>query len=497
MLSILRLAFLCALGLSLLTAQTRPAAVSWSRYLPAGGFDVAVATAVDAGGDIWVAGHSYGKYEAYGPNEPYQLQNKGASDIFLARFRPFPDGTAQVLFFTWIGGGGIEELGDMKLDNLGRVVLTGVTHSNDFPLAGNAAQTAFGGDIDVFVAVVDPNAGGSASLIYSTYYGGAGREYAKALAVSGTGRVALGGYTTADDLPFVTNGAQPNRRGGTDMFLLTINDVVGGGFSYATYLGGAGTDTLTSIAWDPQDRVWFTGSAGSEDFPVTEGAYNTASSGFFDAVLVGIDPNVSGLAGYLYATLLGGQGNDEGRSLLRQADGSFLISGLTFSLDFPIIGEPLQNALAGSSDLFITRLDPRLSGQDQIRYSTYFGGSGTDIPYSMTAIGTGSVAIAGYSMSGLLPTTDNALQRTPKSGFAEGMVAVLSIDARGGFGRSLVTYFGGSSTDVINSVSVDPVNPGSLIFAGYTTSADLATTDGTIRENPAPSPTAFITRINQ
>jgi hypothetical protein len=423
--------------------------------------------------------------------------NTGASDIFLVKFRPFPDGTAQVLFFTWIGGGGIEELADMKFDEFGRIVITGTTASNDWPVAGNAAQTRFGGDIDTFLAVIDPNAGGAASLFYSTYYGGVGRELARALAISRTGRVAVAGQTASEDAPFVTGGAQPNRRGGIDIFLFTVNSTAAGGFSYASYLGGQGTDTCSSIVWDANETLWFTGNTGSTDFLVTDNAYQRASSGFFDAYLVNIDPKAAGLAGYSFATYLGGQGNDEGRALVQMPDGTFFISGLTFSRDYPLYGAPLQTELAGASDLFLTRINPRLAPEDQILYSSYFGGTGTDVPYSMTLVANNTLAVAGYSMSGLFPVSPDAIQRTPSSAFADGILALFTVESTTRLSRNYATYFGGSSTDLINSVSVDPLNPRSLVFAGTTTSADFLTTDGSIRPNPNPSPSAFLTRLDR
>ncbi|MDX2268005.1 MAG: hypothetical protein NW208_07855 [Bryobacter sp.] len=477
-------------------AQTT-ARVAWSSILRGGGFDVAVRTLVEPGGDVWVGGHSFGKYEAYGPNEPFSTQNKGASDIFLVKFRPFPDGTAQVLFFTWLGGGGVEELADMKFDNLGRIVLTGITFSNDWPVAGNAAQTVFGGDVDSFIAVVDPNEGGAASLFYSTYYGGAGREFARALAVSASGRIAMAGNTASEDLPFVTQGAQPNRRGGTDIFLLTINDSAAGGFSYASYLGGDGTDTATSILWDAEETLWFTGNTGSTDFPVTDNAYRRESSGFFDAYLAHLDPKVQGLAGYLYATYLGGQGNDEGRGLVQLPDGSFVLTGLTFSNDYPLFGAPLQSELSGACDLFLTRIEPRLPPESQILFSSYLGGTGTDIPYSLALVEGGRLAIGGYSMSGQLPVTADAIQSAPVSGFAEGMFALVDLQGENTFSLSYLTYLGGFFTDVVNSVAVDPLNPAVLYLAGTSTSADFKTTDGSIRPNPNPAPSAFITRIER
>jgi hypothetical protein len=77
------------------------------------------------------------------------------------------------------------------------------------------------------------------------------------------------------------------------------------------------------------------------------------------------------------------------------------------------------------------------------------------------------------------------------------MLAILNLNAQGGYAPSYVSYFGGQFTDVINSVAVDPADPRSLVFAGYTTSADLFTTDGSTRPNASPAPSAFVTRFQQ
>lgn len=200
-----RFSALVLFTLSMLDAQTSNR-LGWSRYLPGGDFDVATSVLVEPSGDVWVAGHSAGQYNAYGSNEPFQTKNAGRTDIFLVKYRINPDGSATTLFFTWLGGTDVEELVDMKFDRQGRIVLAGITNSNNFPMAASPFQNVAGGDFDVFVSVVDPNQGGAASLVYSTYYGGTGRELAKALAVGPTGNIAVVGTTIADGIPGVGNG---------------------------------------------------------------------------------------------------------------------------------------------------------------------------------------------------------------------------------------------------------------------------------------------------
>ena len=468
--------------------------LGWSRYLPGGDFDVATNVVVEPSGDVWVGGHSAGKYEAFGPNEPFQVSNAGRTDIFVAKFRINPDGSATTLFFTWLGGVDVEELVDMKLDAQGRVVLTGITNSANFPVAASPFQNQLGGDFDAFVSIIDPNQGGAISLAYSSYYGGTGRELAKALAIGPTGNIAVVGTTSADGLPGVSNGAQPVRRGNSDAFVFYFNPREST-LSYSSYLGGNGNDTAVAVVIDRNNRIWFAGATGSDDFPLTENGVSMFSTGFFDGYVASVDPSRTGLASFTYGSLLGGSGSDEARGLAIDINGKLWVSGITFSRDLPVTERAAQRSLAGGTDAFVMQVDPLLSGTNALLYCSYLGGTGYEFVYGLTLMDANRVAVGGYSMSGLLPTTATAVKKTPASAFADGMVAVINSSTSGNAGLEYLSYFGGSSTDVINSVSFDPANPRLLYVAGYTVSSDLQTTDGTTRANAAPAPNAFVAGI--
>ncbi len=175
-------------------------------------------------------------------------------------------------------------------------------------------------------------------------------------------------------------------------------------------------------------------------------------------------------------------------------NGLVWVSGITFSRDLPVTARAAQREFAGGTDAFLMQIDPRLSGPDALIYSTYLGGSGFEFIYDMKVSGTRAV-VGGYSMQGQLPTTSNAIRREPSSPFAEGMVAVIDTANTGVEGLEYLTYFGGAFTDVVNSVGFDALDTNSLIFVGYTNSANLPTTDGSLRGNAAPAPNAFIGKI--
>jgi hypothetical protein len=482
----LALAAPCAL------AQTLP---SWSTIITGNGSDAVKAMALAPDGSVWVAGFSTSIFEAQGFNTPYQKSPKGAGDIFLAQYRAEPDGSVNLLWFTWLGGTGKDEVRAMALGPNGRVYLTGTTDSADFPIAGTSMQTANGGATDAFVAIFDPTIDGEFSLAFSSYWGGEGIEIPNAIAVEPGGAMVVAGQTPSDKLPNVDGNVQANSRGGTDAFLLRVDPSESAPLRYATYFGGKSTDIATGVGIAPDGRIWFTGYTASDDFPVTSGAYNEFYGTPFEGFLVALDLRRSGLDALVYGTYFGGAGIDSPTALSIDSTGRIWVAGYTTSGDFPVTANAAQAGYAGNTDGFVLRFDPSRPAADSITYGTFFGGGGAEVVSSFANLGGGRFAIAGYTMFGGLPSTSNAIQPTPKSAFAEALLAVIAIDPGAGPAVRYATYWGGAYTDAATAVAGN--ESGALYFGGLTTSNDFVTTDGTTRALNSAVSSAFITRLSQ
>jgi uncharacterized protein (TIGR03437 family) len=115
------------------------------------------------------------------------------------------------------------------------------------------------------------------------------------------------------------------------------------------------------------------------------------------------------------------------------------------------------------TDAFVMKLD---GSGSKLVYSTYLGGSGSDLGNGIAVDSAGRAYITGITSSFDFPIA-NALEPHP-AGFLDGFVTVLD-----GAGSQLVwsTYLGGSGDDWPSAIALDPA--GDVHLAGWTYSADF------------------------
>ena len=119
--------------------------ISYASFFGGSDVDSAQAIALDAAGNIFITGATSST------NFPLKgsLQGSiaGSSDVFVAEFDP--SGT-NLLFSTYVGGGGIDNGMALRLDAAGNVYVAGEPTSGNFP-AKNAVQSYCGGGSAGFV----------------------------------------------------------------------------------------------------------------------------------------------------------------------------------------------------------------------------------------------------------------------------------------------------------------------------------------------------------
>jgi hypothetical protein len=157
--------------------------------------------------------------------------------------------------------------------------VTGFTYSADFPTTPGALDTSANGNLDVFVSKL---AASGASLVYSTYLGGADGDLGSGIAVDADGSAYVTGLTRSEDFPTTPGTLDVSYNGDGDAFVAKLA-ASGASLAYSTYLGGSGFDSGLGIAVDAAGAAYLSGYTGSADFPTTPGALDISANGVYDA----------------------------------------------------------------------------------------------------------------------------------------------------------------------------------------------------------------------
>jgi uncharacterized protein (TIGR03437 family) len=180
--------------------------------------------------------------------------------------------------------------------------------------------------------------------------------------------------------------------------------------NFAAVFGGSGQDYAASVASDSAGNTYIAGLTYSPDLPVTPGAFQTAMGGNYtvanpysiqsDAFVAKFSPT----GALLWATFLGGSGDDYATGVAVDSSGNIVVTGWTRSLDFPVLNA-VQATNKGGWDAFVAKLDPTGS---KLIYSTYLGSPGDDGAYGLALDSSGSAYVTGSTQAGFTGFSSSA-----------------------------------------------------------------------------------------
>ncbi len=434
-------------------------------------------------------------------------------------------------YSTYLGGSGTEALVKITVDANQTIYVAGSTNSTNFPVTDGSTLK---GTQNIFISKINTTLSGTAQLVYSIYLGGTHSDNLAGIAVDSAFGIYVAGWTTSPDFPTTSNAFQTTASG-THGFLskLTLSGTAYG-LSYSTYLAGNGIDTVTGLAIDSSsdENAFVTGDTtssnlASDGFPANPNGFQTVSNSpgnpqFFASK---INTGGSGPLSMLYSTYFGG-GNPAGATargggIAVDTSGSMYITGTTNML--PVTGGngevkfPLFNAQqscldeasktictpgfnTSPTDAFVAKINPNPSGFGAPPiYSTYLGGSGSDVGLAIAVDTSGNAYVTGSTNSGdWVCTTSCVAGFQPayagSGGATNAFIAKIGNLTGSVYPVTYFTYLGGVGPDSGQDIKVDAVQAAHV--AGSTSSPNFPTTLDAFQPAYGDSGDAFVALIS-
>jgi len=268
--------------------QSGSGSLFYSTYLGGTWWDTGRGIAAALDGTIWVVGGTY-SYNFPVTSSSFQPGYGSGGDAFVAQINITPGGS-HLQYGTFLGGNNLEEARNIVLDAQGRVIVSGYTLSQNFPVTGNALQTQYGGNTDAFVSILNPANSGVGQLVYSTYFGGSNADVPFDLKLDPNGNLYVAGFTMSSGLPVTSNALQAAYDDTQDAFALEFNPSTSGkaGIKYLTYLGSDGLQIAYGIDYDATNNlIYLTGVSTGPIFDALGGPAKSTSAGNPDAFVIG------------------------------------------------------------------------------------------------------------------------------------------------------------------------------------------------------------------
>lgn len=368
-------------------------------------------------------------------------------------------------FSTYFGGSGFDQGAGIAVDNTGAIFIAGGTTSfSDFPVTLGAydvvcdpnGQCGKLQQSQSFVAKLSPD---GSKLIFCTYLGGdTGVDGAGPIVLDQSGAIYVAGSTGSSDFP-VLDGYQMTYGGGSLDGFVTKLDSTGSQILFSTYLGRTGSDHIQAMALAANGDIVVSGGTGSPEFPTTVGAYDQTcgTDGSCNSITDLFITEIASAGNTLtFSTFLGGSLREttEGGLTIAQ-DGSILITGYTFSPDFPSTPGAYDTTCgtdgacngAGNYDAFVTAFS---SDGTALTWSTFLGGSNDDSAGALAIGSSGSIFVAGTTLSQDFPVL-NAFQSS-NQGITDAFLTSLTPD---GSALNFSTYIGGPGSDGAGGIAID------------------------------------------
>jgi hypothetical protein len=451
---------------------------STSTFLGGSGTDRAKDMAIDKDGNIIILGETYSS-DFPNTTGAYQNESAGTQDLSITKMDP---NSTYLIFSTYIGGWHMEFPSALDIDDNGDIYATGETWATDFPTTnGSFCEEDPVSSYSVFVVKLSSSGN---DLIYSTYVGSTGSDWAEDIEVS-NGYAHVVGYTYSYDFPYVEHPVD-NAHGTAYLFVLNQD---GSNLTHTDFWGGHQNEVAYSLEIDTNGDVVVGGVANSQDFPTTPGAYQGNATDNSNGFLLRFRPSTHTL---IYSTFIGGTEYDEINSIYLDSSSDVCFAGITKNPSsainpFPVTRGAYDMNGTGSQEAFIGKMS---NDGSRLLNSTFMGGDGKETVGSIDVDKYGNVYFTGsIDMDVNFSVTPDAFDDT-FNGEDDTVFVILKADWTD---LLYCTYLGGGAWDAGEDCLL--ATPEEILVLGTTSSQDFPSTGRSFQSQNNGTEDIFLARF--
>jgi gliding motility-associated-like protein len=413
----LSLSFLLITANNFLYAQAP--VVQWQKCLGSNDGEDANQIQLTSDGGYIVVGSAFG---ADNGDETGHHGNATVGDIWVVKL----DKSGSIQWQKCLGGGDSETGAYIFQTADGGYIVGGSAASRDCNLTGNH------GGFDFWVVRLS-NKG---DIIWQKMYGGSQEDYALSLSISADGGYFIAGHTLSID------GDVKGNHGSMDWWVIKIDGR--GNLIWQKCLGGSNYDQANSVQSTTDGGCIVAGVEESTDGDVKD------NHGIGDYWLVKLDKS----GNIQWQKTYGGTALDEAWCVRVTNDGGYILAGESGSYDGDVTGKHPSGT--GDYDIWILKVD----NTGNIQWKKCYGGTANDNGYFIQPTSDGGYIVAGSSSSSNYDLTCNS-----------GKVDAWAFKINNAGDLQWQKSFGGNDVDEIRCIQ--PLNDGSFIAAGNTSSPDI------------------------
>ena len=451
-----------------------PIVRDWATYYGGSGDDTPGSVKTDQFGNLYLCGYTTSSFSIATVGAHQTVFAGGINstgDAYLVKFNNA--GVRQ--WASYYGGDGTDSGTSCAIDGSGNVYLTGYTNTGGWWSPGSSSVIAGPGS---FISTYTTGTNGflakfnsSGVRQWGTYtYGNpvaCTTDQNGDVYIAGEFPVNFSGGTTAI---IATPGCHQSTSGGNqDGFIIKFSG--SGSRIWGTYYGGAGGESITSIAVDPNNNLYVAGHASTTQGTIiaTAGSHQFSYGGYQDAFLAKF--NSSGVR--LWSTYYGGPDYEYGWGCCTDPSGNVYLAGTQVNYYVPYSGTIIatsgsyQSAIGnGFSDAFLVKFNS--SGIRQ--WATYYGGNNLEDGLSCSSDSYGNIYLSGITSSTNAIASGSAFQGNFTGGTYDAYLA--KFDNNGN--RQWGTYYGDLGLDY-GSVCISDIYNNAYLCGRTTSTVNIAT----------------------